>query len=64
LKEDSGAFKTIPRNSAQIGHFVIAGMAAAKMPHCARKITPGDCGLVAHILSQTALRRCDILESA
>jgi hypothetical protein len=25
MTEDSGAFKTKPRNSAQIGHFVIAG---------------------------------------
>jgi hypothetical protein len=33
MAEDSGAFKTIPRNSGQIGHFVIAVKAAAKMPH-------------------------------
>jgi hypothetical protein len=32
MAEDSGAFKTKQRNSAQIGHFVIAGEAAAKMP--------------------------------
>jgi hypothetical protein len=44
MTEDSGAFKTKPRNSAQIGHFVIAGdrqrqpsgTAAAKMPHRAK----------------------------
>src|SRR4051794_38884936 len=33
MPEDSGAFKTSPPNSAQIGHFVIAREAAAKMPH-------------------------------
>jgi hypothetical protein len=32
MAEDSGAFKTKQRNSAQIGHFVIAREAAAKMP--------------------------------
>jgi hypothetical protein len=33
MAEDSGAFKTSPRNSARIGHFVIVREAAAKMPH-------------------------------
>jgi hypothetical protein len=33
MAEDSGAFKTSPPNSAQIGHFVITAIAAAKMPH-------------------------------
>jgi hypothetical protein len=33
MAEDSGAFKTNPRNSAQIGRFVIAREAATKMPH-------------------------------
>jgi len=33
MAEDSGAFKTNPRNSARIGHFVITAIAAAKMPH-------------------------------
>jgi hypothetical protein len=33
MAEDSGAFKTNPRNSAQIGHIVIVAIAAAKMPH-------------------------------
>jgi hypothetical protein len=33
MAEDSGAFKTNQRNSAQIGHFVIARETAARMPH-------------------------------
>jgi hypothetical protein len=32
MAEDSGAFKTKQRNSAQIGHFVMAREAAAKIP--------------------------------
>jgi hypothetical protein len=32
MTEDSGAFKTKPRNSAQIGHFVIAGDRAWDQP--------------------------------
>jgi hypothetical protein len=30
MAEDSGAFKTNPRNSAQIGHFVIARASCGK----------------------------------
>jgi hypothetical protein len=30
MAEDSGAFKTNPRNSAQIGHFVIAADGCGK----------------------------------
>jgi hypothetical protein len=30
MTEDSGAFKTNPRNSAQIGHFVITGKRCGK----------------------------------
>src|ERR1700738_216590 len=32
MAEDSGAFKTKQRDSAQIGHFVMGREAAAKMP--------------------------------
>jgi hypothetical protein len=45
LKEDRGAFKTIPRNSAQIGHFVMTrdGCGKDASPH--EKNAPGDYGL-------------------
>jgi hypothetical protein len=51
MAEDSGAFKTNQRNSAQIGHFVITPDAAAKMPH-PRKNTAAspDRGRQPHIL--------------
>jgi hypothetical protein len=41
MAEDSGAFKTNPRNSAQIGHFVIAREAAAKIPQGSKNAIQG-----------------------
>jgi hypothetical protein len=51
MAEDSGAFKTNPRNSARNGHFVIVREAAAKMPHGSKNVIhPSDCRLWRRIL--------------
>jgi hypothetical protein len=41
MAEDSGAFKTNPRNSAQIPAFVMPGSAVASKPHRIKKAFPG-----------------------
>jgi hypothetical protein len=37
MAEDSGAFKTNPRNSARFRHFVLTGSAVASKPHRVKK---------------------------
>jgi hypothetical protein len=51
MAEDSGAFKTNPRNSARIGHFVIAGDRCGKDASPPGKCVPSGHGRhLPHIL--------------
>jgi hypothetical protein len=41
MAEDSGAFKTNPRNSAGFGHFVMTATGVATMPHPVKENVSG-----------------------
>jgi len=63
MTEDSGAFKTNPGNSAQIGHFVIRRERAAKMPQAAKNTADRHVGAAGRPFYNKQVRDVEIFSN-